>query len=151
MEVKTSILGIFSPTQFLKNTPAGISVIFGAKNSQKNLTVTRERVCLGLKPLPHFVRSTERLYKLAKIPKTSNLYQVSRFCGPGDLGWLAPLAKRASEGGTCDKYTQARVSLLTCFGVGNFGLPTMHVIWGCLRAESAWSKLTMLRFSSSNF
>jgi hypothetical protein len=36
MEVKTSsILGIFSPTQFLKNIPTEISVIFGAKNSQK--------------------------------------------------------------------------------------------------------------------
>jgi hypothetical protein len=35
MEVKTSILGIFSPTQFLKNIPTEICVIFGAKNNQK--------------------------------------------------------------------------------------------------------------------
>jgi hypothetical protein len=35
MQVKTSILGIFSPTQFLKNTPAGFSVIFGAKIAKK--------------------------------------------------------------------------------------------------------------------
>jgi hypothetical protein len=72
------------------------------------------------------------------------LYQVPRFCGPGDLGWLAPLAKRASEGGTCPKNAHTRLSLLDSFGGGNVWRITYTTVDNCLDEELPRSKLTML-------
>jgi hypothetical protein len=64
---------------FKRSTRAGFSVIFGAKKQPKNFTVTRGQVCFGLKPLLHFVRLTERLYKLGLSGCVNPLPPLSGF------------------------------------------------------------------------